>query len=109
MKKRILSLTALAVVLFLMTFLVSCRVSSPDIDNPSVHYMSATEVELWWDYESVTVPFVLSIRDTEVASMTDHNLPAPPYTMAVESGKTYEWKVTGNNGAVGGLWEFTVP
>jgi hypothetical protein len=109
MKKKVLLLTAFAGFLLLMTFLVSCRTSNPDIDNPSVHYMTPTEVELWWDYEAVAVPFVLSERDTSNPSMTTYNLVAPPYTMAVEIGKSYEWKVVGNNGAVGGLWEFTAP
>ncbi len=111
MKRNILMFLSIVMILTSAFVITSCRVPGPDIGYPSVHYINDTEVNLYWDYENRAKPFTVSFKESTDADyiVIATDLETPPVARIVESGKTYEWKVTGGNGSTGGEWSFTVP
>ncbi|MFW6262667.1 MAG: hypothetical protein ACOC34_01410 [Thermotogota bacterium] len=111
MKKKILMFVSIVMILASAFVITSCRVPGPDISYPSVHYVTHTEINLYWDYENRAKPFTVLFKESTDAEFTEiaTNLQAPPVDREVESGKTYNWKVEGGNGSTGGEWTFTVP
>ena len=111
MKRNILIFASIIMIFASAFVITSCRVPGPDIEYPSVHYVTETRVNLYWDYENRAKPFTVSIKEsTEVVyTVIETDLQVPPAGYDVESGKTYNWKVDGGNGSTGGEWTFTVP
>ncbi|MEA1882987.1 MAG: hypothetical protein U9N62_00505 [Thermotogota bacterium] len=111
MKRNIIVFASIVVILASAFVITSCRVPGPDIGYPSVHYLTDTEVHLYWDYENQARPFTVYFKESDAVEYTvvATNLQAPPVNRDVESGKTYDWKIEGGNGSTGGSWSFTVP
>ena len=111
MKRNILIFASIVMILASAFVITSCRVPGPDLGYPSVHYVTDTRINLYWDYENRAKPFTVSIKESTEAVYTviETDLQVPPAAYDVESGKTYDWKVDGGNGSTGGEWTFTVP
>jgi len=111
MKRNILMILSIVIIFTSAFVITSCRVPGPDIGYPSVHFVTGTQVNLYWDYQNRAKPFTVSFKESTETEYTvvATNLQAPPAVRDVEEGKAYDWKVEGGNGSTGGDWSFTVP
>jgi len=110
MKKKFVIFLAIVMIVASAFVITSCRVPGPDIAYPSVHYITDTRVNLYWDYETRAKPFTVYFKEKGAAEyqVIATDLQVPPVGRDVEAGKTYNWKVEGGNGSTGGEWEFQV-
>jgi len=111
MKKQVLLILVIVLIVISAFVFTSCKTAGPDISFPSVHYLTDTKVNFYWDYQARAQPFNVFIKESTQQEYTQiaTDLQTPPCSKIVESGKTYDWKVETANGSTGGPWSFTVP